>query len=183
MEKKTIILINGKARSGKDTLAKMLYKGIQPHTDKNILITHNAQAVKKIAREFFTWDEIKDNKGRQLLIDITNSAYNYDPYFWEKKTINYINTCNSDVAIIPDWRYMSTYEFFKEQGYNVITLHMERVKLNNGLSDTLKNDISEQGFNNFSYDYKIINNNDDLNSLRKVIEDLFIPQLIKRMEL
>ena len=31
--------------------------------------------------------------------------------------------------------------------------------------------------------YDAINKNDNLNSLRQVVEDIFIPQLIKRMEL
>ena len=146
-----IILINGKARSGKDTLASLI-KGILK--DKKVLIRGNAHSVKECALKYFNWNGAKDTKGRQLLIDITNLGYSQDPYHWERLTLKYaLDRDNYDYLIIPDWRYMSTYEYLKEEGYEVITIHRQR-DIDNGLHDSLKNDISEQGFN-ITYDLEV----------------------------
>ena len=146
-----IILINGKARSGKDTLASLI-KGILK--DKKVLIRGNAQTVKDCAKRYFNWNGVKDTKGRQLLIDITNLGYSKDPYHWDKLTLKYaLDRGLYDYLIITDWRYMSTYEYLKEQGYEVITIHRQR-DIDNGLHYSLKNDISEQGFN-ITYDLEV----------------------------
>lgn len=146
-----IILINGKARSGKDTLASLIKGRLK---DKKVLIRANAQSVKDCARKYFNWNGDKDDKGRQLLINITNIGYNADPYLWERKTLEYALAKDVyDYLIITDWRYTSTYDYFKQQDYEVITILRQR-DIDNGLSDNLKNDISEQGFN-IVYDFEV----------------------------
>jgi hypothetical protein len=146
-----IILINGKARSGKDTLASLI-KGQLPN--KKVLIRGNAQTVKDCAKKYFNWNGTKDTKGRQLLIDITNLGYAQDPYHWDRLTLKYaLDKDNYDYLIIPDWRYFSTYEYLKEEGYEVITVHRHR-EIDNELHHSLKSDISEQGFN-IVYDFEV----------------------------
>lgn len=180
--KRTIILINGKARCGKDTLAKILYRNLASYVNGNIGILPNASSVKELAFQEFMWNRLKDDKGRRLLIDITETGYKYDPYFWEKKTIQKILNNNFKVTFIPDWRYYNTYQFFKDCGFNVITIHLERTHLNNELSEELQNDISEQGFDPQLYDYNIINSSDDLGHLEQLVVDLFIPTILKRID-
>lgn len=146
-----IILINGKARSGKDTLASHIKGKL---SDKKVLVRGNARTVKDCARKYFNWDGKKDTKGRQLLIDITNLGYKQDKYHWDRLTLDYaLQRDNYDYLIIPDWRYMSTYEFLKEEGYDVITIHRQR-DIDNNLHSSLKNDISEQGFD-MTYDLEV----------------------------
>ena len=183
--KRTVILINGKAGCGKDTLARILVRGLRDRVEKvgKIGVIHNAKAVKNLAFNEFTWNRLKDNRGRQLLIDITNAGYRYDPCFWEKKTIKDILDNNNLVTIIPDWRYETTYHFFKNSGFRVITLHLDRKKLQSNMCDSLKQDKSEQAFDKSLYDYNIINSSDDLDHLERLVNDLFIPTLLKRMNL
>ena len=146
-----IILINGKARSGKDTLASLLKGKL---SDKKVLIRGNAQTVKDCAKKYFNWDGKKDTKGRQLLIDITNLGYKQDKYHWDRLTLDYaLQKDNYDYLIIPDWRYISTYEYLKEEGFDVITIYRQR-NIDNKLPSSLKNDISEQGFN-MTYDLEV----------------------------
>ena len=146
-----IFMISGKARSGKDTLAG-LRKGQLPN--KKVLIRGNAQTVKDCAKKYFNWNGAKDTKGRQLLIDITNLGYAQDPYHWDRLTLKYaLDKDNYDYLIIPDWRYFSTYEYLKEEGYEVITVHRHR-EIDNELHHSLKSDISEQGFN-IVYDFEV----------------------------
>ena len=146
-----IILINGVARSGKDTLASLIKGKL---SDKKVLIRGNAQTVKDCARKYFNWNGEKNTKGRTLLINITNLGYAQDKYHWDRLTLNYaLHKDNYDYLIIPDWRYMSTYEYLKEEGYDVITIHRHR-DIDNKLHKSLKNDISEQKFN-FNYDIEV----------------------------
>lgn len=183
--KRTVILINGKAGCGKDTLAKILYRGLKDAmtTECKMGIVSNAKAVKTLAFNEFTWNRLKDDRGRQLLIDITNAGYKYDSSFWEKKTIQEILNNNYLITLIPDWRYENTYHFFKQCGFNVIAVHLERTKLQSTLSDDLKADKSEQGFDKNLYDFNVVNSSDDLDHLEQLVNDLLIPTLLKRMKL
>ena len=58
---KKVILISGKARSGKDTLAKVLGDYLKEQ-GKDVLITHYADSLKYICETVFKWDGKKDEK-------------------------------------------------------------------------------------------------------------------------
>ena len=108
-----IVLIKGRKRVGKNTVADYI---VEKLPNKAILIP-NAKAVKEEAYDMFNWNGEKDEKGRQLLVDITNTGYNYDNYFWEKRTLETIieakrQNAELEVVVIPDWRYSQTKEFF-----------------------------------------------------------------------
>lgn len=165
MMKKNIVLINGKARSGKDTVAKLLQKRFE-RRGFTVSIRPNAQAVKDIASHIFNWNEIKDTKGRQLLLDITQAGYNYDPYFWESVNNKYMN--HYDVYIIPDWRYKSTYNYFSLND-NVITINVSNE--NRESIGELSNHSSETGLDDFVFDY-FVDNNGNLEDLEEQIKVL-----------
>ena len=155
INKKVLIFINGKSGSGKTTLAEHLAKELG---EADTLIVENSHKVKEIATEFYFWDKVKDEQGRQLLIDITNAGYKYDPFLWEKFTAKKIINTGCKYIIIPDWRYESTYEYLVEflpnmtgliedGGYKVLSA--TRVGLESDVytsySDAVTSDISEQG--------------------------------------
>ncbi|MBO8161138.1 MAG: hypothetical protein H0Z24_05830 [Thermosipho sp. (in: Bacteria)] len=160
-----LILINGESKSGKNTVAKMMYEKLSRIVgEERVLIIENANKVKELAIEFFNWNNIKDEKGKQLLIDITNTGYNYNPTFWEEKTLRsilyYTETISPlDYVIIPDWRYENTYNYFSQNPLieSVKTIRVERPNYDNGYSDKIKNDLSEIGLRNFNFDAYIIN--------------------------
>lgn len=171
------ILINGKAGSGKDTFAKFLNEYLFL-LEKKPLIVHNASYVKAIAEKIFGWDKKKDNKGRKLLIDITNAGYNYDEYFWERKTEDFIlkklynaGSINNVYVIIPDFRYKKTLDYFKSK-YKVFTIKIER-DFDNKLDDKLKNDISENL--DIDFDLVVYNNGtlDELKEQAKIVCEYF----------
>lgn len=167
-----IILLNAKARHGKDTFAVYLAEELKKR-NLSYLISHNAASVKDLAYDYFDWDGIKDDKGRGLLIDITNTGYKYDPYFWEKK--NKINILERDFYIIPDWRYIKTLEYFKNKGYKITTVHIDRTNFENNLGESLKNDSSERGFNSFEFDFEIKNESlENLKTYAKIVIDNII---------
>lgn len=83
MTKKTIIVVNGKLRSGKDTFAeniKNICQNINPDLSFSNIST--VDHIKKIATEQFGWDGIKDSKGRRLLSDLKDAStrYNSGPF-------------------------------------------------------------------------------------------------------
>ena len=56
-----VILISGKARSGKDSFANALSEILQSK-DKKVLITHYADLLKYVCRQFFDWNGEKDEQ-------------------------------------------------------------------------------------------------------------------------
>ena len=89
-----IILINGKARSGKDTLASLI-RGILGH--RKVLIRPNAYSVKECALKYFSWNGAKDTKGRQLLIDITNLGLNLNKIEVEYSNLDMIENLEFNI--------------------------------------------------------------------------------------
>ena len=61
-----IINISGKAMAGKDTCALILKEKLESK-NKKVLITHFADLVKYVSKQFFNWNGIKDEQGRTIL--------------------------------------------------------------------------------------------------------------------
>ena len=71
MEKKTVIVINGRSRVGKDTLCE-----IAGHTFK-VRNVSSITPVKEIAL-LYGWDGVKDERGRKLLIALKKAFTEYN---------------------------------------------------------------------------------------------------------
>lgn len=168
--KPLIILINGKARSGKNELAEIIKKH---NKHLNVDIIGNADAVKDISSEIFGWDDIKDEKGRRLLINVANTAYAYDKYFWEKRTESAIVFGYDDIIIIPDFRYINTYEYFTKEGYDVKTIHIQMDKDINTLNNEVKKDKTEQKLD-VKFDFEIVNEFGNLAKLNEFVKNNLI---------
>lgn len=167
-----IILINGLKGSGKDTLADLLCS----HLAKKGFRVHkipNAEHVKKIASTMYNWNGLKDAKGRQLLIDITNTGYKYCPTLFEDITYEKAKTEDLDILVVPDWRYLATYTYFCEhEGTdNVSTIRVIR-SMTTKDNATLDNDPSEINLNLFPF-HQIIYNEGTLSELDLMAQLLY----------
>lgn len=160
-----IIMLSGRAGVGKSTIAKHLHDYFEFHGVGCYLVPL-AYQVKKIAFENFGWDGKKDDKGRQLLINIgTVTGRQYDPDLWCKyvlKRIESVRCFNDDVFIIDDWRFPNEYEFFKTKD-KVITVRIERPSGEILRGTPYYNDISETSlptwdnkFNSAYYNYAYV---------------------------
>ena len=58
-----IILISGKARHGKDSLATFMKEDLE-RRNKKVLIAHYADLLKFICTNYFNWDGKKNVEGR-----------------------------------------------------------------------------------------------------------------------
>lgn len=156
-----IILISGYAGSGKDTFSEFLIKYL-PDAKKYAF----ADSIKEIARKYFNWDGIKDEKGRQLLIGIGAAGREENPFIWAERVIEKIEEEKPAYAVISDWRFKNEHKkILEEFGFeNVVTIRIEK--------DGVKpiDDISEHDLDNYpDFDF-IIKNNSSLQELEKQAE-------------
>jgi hypothetical protein len=173
-----IIPISGKARSGKDCTAQIISKQLTAKGYK-VLIAHYGDLVKYICKMFFGWDGNKDEKGRTLLqfvgTDRVRSAY---PEFW----VDFIEDILTffpnewDYVLIPDARFPNEINRLKENGWECISLRVNR-NVENNLTTEQKNHPSETALDNFEFNY-VISNNGDYNSLNQKV-NIFIDWLSK----
>lgn len=159
-----IIMICGKARSGKDTLADFLIKNLEHNKPCKVQI---GQYIKYYAMKYFGWDGEEETKPRDLLIhlgtDIIRNKIN--PNFHINRLIEDLEVLSYfyDTFIVSDVRFPVEIEKVKEKYDNVTTIKIERES--EELNESQKNNITETALDNFNgYDF-IINNNGTLEEL------------------
>jgi hypothetical protein len=156
-----VILISGKAQSGKDTAASFI-RDLLVHKGKRVLITHYADLLKYICIKYLNWNGEKDESGRQLLQNVgTDIIRKKDPDFWVNfvaQVLGYLHN-NWDYVIIPDCRFENEIDVIKKYGFSTIHLRVSRNDIpNNILTDGQKSHISETALDNVAPDYILSNN-------------------------
>lgn len=159
-----IILISGKAQSGKDTFAQ-IFKDNAETQGKKVLIIRYGDIVKFVCKEYLGWDGNKDLAGRTLLQTIgTDVGRKKDPNVWVNCIMNIVNAISSlyDYVLIPDVRFENEITKWINLSFDYITVRINRVNadntpFDNGLSYKQKNHISETSLDNYVFDYYITN--------------------------
>jgi len=127
---RNIILITGHAGSGKDTTAEII-EAIGSNDQVFTEVDSFANPIKEIAYSL-GWDGNKDEKGRQLLIDIGRAGYLYLSHIWAQMlalkgfdTIRSISTnYQKHFLVIPDFRFVHELNYFINLHNNTQTAHM-----------------------------------------------------------
>ena len=136
-----VVLISGKAQSGKDTTAAIMKGYLESVYNRRVLITHYADLLKYICKAFFGWDGNKDERGRSLLQHVgTDVIRKHDPSFLSKFLIR-IGTMFDDYwdyVIIPDVRFPNEISDWRLFGFKVLHVRIERPEFDNGLTDEQK---------------------------------------------
>jgi dephospho-CoA kinase len=120
-----VILLSGKARSGKDTAAEVIfgkYDGIP---------LAFADDIKTIAYDYFGWHGEKDELGRKLLQDIGTTGRNYNRDIWVNDTIDKIQwwtrqSSDNQLAVVTDTRYPNEIQQIKHEFSDVATIRITR---------------------------------------------------------
>jgi hypothetical protein len=150
-----LILICGKAQHGKDTAAEFIKKNLEEKGNK-VLLTHFADLLKYICKQFFGWNGEKDEAGRTLLQWVgTEKVREIFPTFWAD-FINDILTIFKDewdYVIIPDCRFPNEIDSFAE--FHPTTVRVERLQFESTLTEEQKQHISEIALDNYKFDYYI----------------------------
>ncbi len=166
-----IIMICGKARSGKDTLADYLIKELQNKKTCRIQIS---QYIKYYAMKYFGWDGKDETKPRDLFNKLGTEIIRnkIDPNFHINRLIEDLEVLSYfyDTFIISDVRFPVEIEKVKEKYSNVYTIKVQRDS--NELTESQKKEISETALDNYTdYDY-FIDNNGTLEELESKAKDL-----------
>ena len=148
---KLLLLISGKAGAGKDTFADSIAS----------LGFHKYSFAKALKDEALSggWNGAKDERGRILLQQLGTVWRNYEPDHWIRRLQESI--CH-DMVVITDCRYLNEISQMKTwgyaNGYNVMTVRIERHGYDNGLSEDAKAHDSECELDGESFDMVVENN-------------------------
>ena len=159
-----VILLSGKARSGKDTAADVILKKY------NGIPFAFADDVKKIAYNHFGWHGEKDELGRKLLQDIGTTGRNYNRDLWANKTVDMIQewslqSSDNQLAVVTDTRYPNEIQRVKHEFSDVVTIRITRDSV-----EKLKHP-SETALDQWTdWDYVVENNGTKEEFQRKILE-------------
>lgn len=173
--KKTLILLAGKASSGKDTVASHLiskysftrfafadalkdYISYKFNIDKHIMYSQQGKKQRYLNTEFTI---------RDLLINEGCAKRQEDPNYWIKIILKKIQECQGNV-VISDFRFPNEYDFLVENLINTHNIKTINIIRENGAE--IIDDISETSLNNFKFD-KIIFNDRSLSDLYHTVDN------------
>jgi hypothetical protein len=150
-----IITISGKAEAGKDLSAQILKEKLEAKNYKT-LIVHYADLVKYIAKQYFNWDGNKDEKGRTLLQWLgTDKVRKIKPNYWVDFIKSFVEVFQDDYDyfIIPDTRFSNEIDLWKQDDWDIVSLHIERLFYRNHLTPEQRLHPSETALDNYRFDY------------------------------
>lgn len=168
-----IILISGKARHGKDSLATFMKEDLERH-NKKVLIAHYADLLKFICTNYFNWNGKKNIEGRQLLQYVgTDKIRAVDPDMWVMFIIKILKIFpdNWDYVLIPDCRFVNEVKIIQLNFNDVKIVRIHRPNFINDLTEEQRNSESETALDNYTFDY-IVCNDSTLDNLKLKAEYL-----------
>lgn len=174
-----IITVSAKAQHGKDYTANLLKDKLES-LGYSVLICHYADLLKYICKQFFGWDGKKNEEGRTLLQKVgTEGVRKVFPNYWVDfiKTILALFPDEWDYVIIPDTRFPNEIEALKEDGFNVVSLHVTRPNFENNLTEEQRQHPSETALDGYLFDHEIVNDGTPLGmqtQVNKLIERGYI---------
>ena len=154
-----IIGISGPAGVGKDTFGQMLHEELIKLGFHGV-ITHYADPLKFILKQYFSWNGEKDEAGRTLLQTVgTGIVRKKDPDFWVNFQIQMANFFDEqwDYMIIPDVRFYNEVHRWIESDHDAMFIGIKR-DFESSLTEDQAAHISETELNDFIPDIIVQNN-------------------------
>lgn len=167
-----VILISGKAMSGKDTVSKIIEKQLR-YQGQRVLIAHYADLVKHICKSMFGWNGEKDEKGRTLLQYVgTDVVRSVDENYWVKYMTDMLAFFgdNWDYVLIPDCRFKNEISYLKECNIDFVHVRVNRGDYQNELSEEQRNHQSEIDLDDIKPDFYVENNSNLIDLTKNVIQ-------------
>lgn len=148
---KVAIVINGAGGVGKDTLCELAAKHFKV---KNI---SSITPIKEVAA-LCGWNGTKDNKARKFLSDLKNLCveYNNYPTLWAKTRYDEFLVSRDDIMFVHIREPEEIAKFVAATGGKAKTLLVRGGKR---MANEKYGNISDDGVENYSYDYYFINEN------------------------
>lgn len=165
-----VIAISGKAQNGKDTTAGYLKCALESDGYR-VLVTHYADLLKYMCKQYFGWGGQKDDAGRQILQYVgTDVIRNKRPDFWVDFVISVIDLFPDewDYVLIPDCRFPNEIERLKSSGLDTTHIRVRRSNFISPLTAEQQMHPSETALDNVKPDY-YIENKGSLNELKETV--------------
>lgn len=153
------ILCSGKANSGKDTSAEIIKDNLEAR-DYKVIITHYADLLKFICKNFFGWNGEKDEVGRTLLQQVgTNCIREQAPDYWVDFVANLVRMFPNkwDFVIVSDCRFPNELSRIADAGFPATHVRIIRPDYESQLTDEQKHHPSETALDNTIPDFVIEN--------------------------
>ncbi len=166
-----IFVLSGKAKSGKNEVAKII-ENYYKNKNKKVIITGFTYYLKDYAKRIIGWNGNELEKPREFLqqFGIEFIKNKIDDKFFINRTIQDILVFSYfyDIIIISDARLVDEIETLKNTYNNVITIKVTRDNYDNGLKENEKNHITEIDLDNYTNFDHVINNE----SYDKLVKDV-----------
>ena len=161
--KKTAIVINGAGGVGKDTLCDIAAKHFK------VLNVSSITPIKEVAA-LCGWDGTKDNKARKFLSDLKNLCveYNNYPTVWAKARYDEFLSSDEEIMFVHIREAEEISKFVEATDGKAKTLLIRGGKR---MSNEKYGNISDDGVENYDYDYYFLNEN-SLDSAEKEFTEL-----------
>ena len=202
---KNVILINGPARSGKDTIAKYMKEELNKR-EINVEILSFAEPLKQIIADTFdislttleyyknnadniSIECIKENRNDFQVLEVTNfrrilqrfGTEGMKPVFgnnvWANLVVQKIKQSNAEVFIIPDFRFQIEADTILELENEDIA-YCRFMYIHSDMSTISENKhISENDLKDFEFDYIINNMKDKLHETKFCINELLFEMI------
>ena len=155
-----IILIGGKANSGKDSTAEYIDEYYRSR-GLDVVNIQIAYYIKMYAKQIAKWDGDNETKPRQLLQDLGTELIRkqIDEYFFIKRILQDIDVYSRyfDVITISDGRMPEEFEEIKKAYPETISLHITRPGYVSHLTKGQKAHLTESLVDDIKYEYEVVN--------------------------
>lgn len=165
-----IILISGKAGSGKTSLAKRISE-LLPKT----VITSFSKYIKLFALEMTDWKGNDSDKPREFLQSMGDTLRSIDHNFMCNRLMEDMKVYEMyyDYVIISDVRLVNELEYFtKNNLYETYSIRINSNDNRRNLNNSEMNHITETDLDNYNKFNLIIDDNDIDNNIDKIVEGL-----------
>ena len=166
-----VILISGKARSGKDQSAFFIKNYLENNKNKKVVIIKYGDFLKSFLEKSLGWDGKKDESGRTMLQQWGTNVIrkNYEYSFTDMMVALLKGIYDRfDCVIISDVRFPNEIEEIKKS-FDCVSLRVMRDLKHCGLTNEQMKHPSETAMDNYDFDSYIYNKL-DLDTLQKACE-------------
>lgn len=174
-QKNKIIILSGKAQSGKNLTANIIKEYCEKNNKKTIIISY-AKYLKDYAKAITNWNGREKTKPREFLQQLgTEIKNNIDEDILINRIKEDIKVYKNyfDTIVISDARFINEIEKIKEEFKNAIVIRIEGIE--NKLTDKQKQHITETALDNYKkFDYTIENKTTKQNlkqQIKKIMEE------------
>ncbi len=170
-----LLLICGKAESGKDLFGNILKEEFESHRKKTCILKIT-EPLYRYAKDYFGWDGKDENKPRKLLqelgIEVIQEKLGMKTFLLDRLSDD-ITILNEyyNVGIITDGRLISEIEYLKKKFSNIKVIKIVR-EGDNDLTDSEKKHITETDLDN-DYEFDYVVENTSTRHLKEVAKEIY----------